>query len=101
MARSVVTSMPRLGHLTLVLYNFQLSSDEQIADLARLLGGLRAHSSLRRLMLELDIEYDISERAMKPFAGLAPTVVVNADINYTYYDGGPGSAHKYLRVCYG
>ena len=59
------------------------------------------HSSLRQLMLELDIRYDISERAMKPFAGLAPTVVVNANAYYTYYDGGPDTAHKHLRVCYG
>ena len=78
MARSVVTSLPRLSHLTLELVNHDLASDEQIAHLARMLGGLRAHSSLRRLMLELDITYDISERAVSTFVGLAPTVVVDA-----------------------
>ena len=80
MTRSVVTSLPRLGHLTLELLNHGIDSDEHIAHLARMLGGLRAHNSLRALMLELDIRYDISECTMSNFVGLAPTVVVDVNL---------------------
>ena len=43
----------------------------------------RAHRSLRELIFEeFDVGYGMSERAVAPFVGLAPTVSVHAEMRH-------------------
>ena len=83
MARSVQTAFPQLSWLRLEVNNHALDSPSALVQLARSLAGLRDHSNLRRLELELDLSYDppSDEERLKlelaPFKGLATEVKVH------------------------